>query len=535
MTEQPDQSDFVTPVWTRHGVQPLLIAILVTAQCVALAVALEHFLPTHSWVPATALALAVALQGVYGTNWLELEGLLVVSRPLYRLGELTFITVIIRVITWLAGDGWPDFEQLRIYVLEPMAFFDAAFILTLGLTIFAWQRAAALGSLFCFLAISEDEAAIYRRAPKGTKQPHTRDRSPLLADYYRGWLWGGVLMLICASATTFILPSFERTDDLLRPAMTGALLVYVVVGFWLLSQGRLAVMNEHWMVFGMRAQTQVERRWRHASLRVLALVAVIAALLPFGSTSPMSGVFNTAIALLFKAMLFMHGMVVLIIAGILRLIGFDGAFDLEDATFEPPPPLVEKAAEAVANEPINNMIAGSMFWIIVCVAAAFAIIVFLRDRGYVFDWETVDRLWRGLRRWILAMLRGVAAEVDDIRIAIQKVLRVEPGVAAAKTSRWRFIRVNALPPRDQVRYFYFSALRHAARRGVGRRDHQTPLEFAGDLVARWPEAQPDSDALTAAFLTVRYTKEPIDEANAGTARTLWKRLRVALKRRPIAH
>jgi hypothetical protein len=264
-------------------------------------------------------------------------------------------------------------------------------------------------------------------------------------------------------------------------------------------------------------------------------VAVIAALLPFGSTSPMSGVFNTAIALLFKAMLFMHGMVVLIVAGILRLIGFDGAFDLEDATFEPPPPLVEKAAEAVANEPINNMIAGSMFWIMVCVAAAFAIIVFLRDRGYVFDWETVDRLWRGLRRWILAMLRGVAAEVDDIRIAIQKVLRVEPGVAAAKTSRWRFIRVNALPPRDQVRYFYFSALRHAARRGAGRRDHQTPLEFAGDLVARWPEAQPDSDALTAAFLTARYTKEPIDEANAGTARTLWKRLRVALKRRPAAH
>ncbi len=531
MTEQPEQSDFVTNDWTRHGVQPLLITILVTAQCVALAIPFEAFLPTQSWVPATALALAVALQGVYGTNWLELQGLLVVSRPLYRLGELAFITVIIRLITWLAGDGLPGLDQLRTYVLEPMAFFDAAFALTLGLTVFAWQRASALGGLFCALAISKDEAEIYRTAPKGTKQPHTRDRSPLLADFYRGWLWGGVLMLICASVTTFILPSFERTDGPLRPAMTGALLVYVVVGFWLLSQGRLAVMNEHWMVFGMRAQTQVERRWRRASLRILALLAVAAAFLPFGSTSPMSGVFNSAIAMLFKAMLFLHGMVVLLIAGFLQLIGFDGAFDLEDGPIEPPPPLVEKPAEVVGNEPINEMLAGSMFWIMVCLAAAFAIIVFLRDRGDVFDWQTVDRLWRGLRRWFLTMMRGVAAEVDDIRIAIQKILRVEPSVASGKTSRWRFVRVNALAPRDQVRYFYFSALRHAARRGVARSDHQTPLEFAGDLAARWPEAQPDSDALTEAFLTARYTREPIDESEAGMARALWKRLRSALKRR----
>ena len=256
---------------------------------------------------------------------------------------------------------------------------------------------------------------------------------------------------------------------------------------------------------------------------------VVAAFLPFGSTSPMSSVFNTAIAILFKVMLFMHGMVVLIIAGILRFIGFDGTFDLEDETFEPPPPLVEKAGEVVANEPINEMIAGSMFWIMVCVAAVFAIIVFLRDRGYVFDWETAAGLWRGFRRWFLAMLRGVAAEVDDIRIAIQNVLRVEPRVAAAETSRWRFIRVNALAPRDQVRYFYFSALRHAARRWIGRLDHQTPLEFAGDLAAHWPDARPDSDALTTAFLTARYTRETIDETEAGVARALWKRLRSALK------
>jgi len=531
MTERPDQSDFVTAEWSRLGVQPLLIAIMVTAQCVALAIVAEPFLPGGFWVPATALALAVALQGVYGTNWLELHGTFVLSRPVYRLGELAIIAIIVRLVTWLTVGHWPNIDRLIGYIVDPLGFFDVAFILTLGLAIFAWQRSAALGSLFCFLAISEEEAALYRNAPKGTKQPHTRDRSPLLKEYYGGWLWGGMLLLICAAVTTFELPSFERSDGPLRPAMTGALLVYVVVGFWLLSNGRLAVMNEHWMVFGMRAQARVEHRWRRASLRILALVVVVSAFLPFGSTSPMSGVFSAAMTILFKGMLFLHSLVVLTIASILRLLGFDEWGGAVDGKFEAPPPIVEKTGEITAQEPIDSMLVGSMFWIMVCGAAALAIVFFLRDRGYIFDWDTVSRLWRGVVRWFAAMMRGAAAEIDDIRIAIQNALRVEPNLAPTEKSRWRFIRVNALPPRDQVRYFYFSALRHAARRGVSRGDHQTPLEYAVDLAARWPEARPDSDALTGAFLTARYTREPIDEAEAGAARVLWKRLRSALKRR----
>lgn len=531
MTEGPDHTDFVTGEWTRLGVQPLLIAVLVTAQCVALAIVAEPFLPGWSWVPAVALALAVSLQGVYGTNWLELHGTFVLSRPVYRMGELAIIAVIVRLVTWLTVDNWPGVEELRDFIINPISFFDATFVVTLSLAIFAWQRASALGSLFCFLAIGQEEATLYRTAPKGTKQPHTRDRSPLLNEYYGGWLWGGVLLLICAAVTTFEVPSFERVDGPLRPAMTGALLVYVVVGFWLLSHGRLAVMNEHWMVFGMRAQALLERRWRRASLRVLALVVVVSAFLPFGSTSPMSGVFSAAMEILFKGMLILHGLVVLIIVGVLRLFGVDKWGSSGDTEYQPPPPIIEKTGEIVAREPIDSMLAGSMFWIMVCGAAALAIIFFLRDRGYVFDWDTVARLGRGLRRWFAAMLSGAAAEIDDIRIAIQSALRVEPNLAPAEKSRWRFIRVNALPPRDQVRYFYLSALRHAARRGVGRGDHQTPLEFAGDLAARWPEARPDSDALTAAFLTARYTREAIDEDDAGAARALWKRLRAALKRR----
>lgn len=531
MTEQPKQSDFVTAEWTRLGVQPLLIAILVTAQCVALAIVAEPYLPGQSWVPVSALALAISLQGVYGTNWLELHGTFVLSRPVYRMGELAIIAIIVRLVTWLTVGNWPGVDQLRGYIINPMEFFDAAFVLTLCIAVFAWQRAAALGSLFCYLAIGQEEAALYRNAPKGTKQPQTRDRSPLLKDYYGGWLWGGVLLLICGAATSFELPSFDRSDNPLRPAMTGALLVYVVVGFWLLGHGRLAVMNEHWMVFGMRAQARVERRWRRASLRILALVAVVSAFLPFGSTAPMSGVFAAAVEILFKGMLFLHGLVVLAIAGVLRLLGFDEWYGPVGGEVDIPPPIIEKTGKITAREPIDSMLAGSMFWILVCGAAALAIIFFLRDRGYVFDWETVARLWRGMARWFAAMMRGAAAEIDDIRVAIQNALRVEPDLAPAKKSRWRFIRVNALSPRDQVRYFYFSALRHAARRGVRRGDHQTPLEYAVDLAARWPEARPDSDALTGAFLTARYTRETIDEAEAGAARTLWKRLRSALKRR----
>ena len=524
-------TSFVTDDWTRYVAQPVLIALMVAAQCVGLIVVLEIVLPDQPWWPLTILTFIVALVGVYETDWLEHHGHYIVSRPIYRVGEFAIIVLAVRVITWLALGTWPDLAQLRAYVLDPLVFFDDAFTIMLIVTIFAWLRSLAIGSLFCHLAITDDEVKAYVHAAKGTKQPATHDRSPILDAYLRSWLWGGGFLLLCGATTTFDLASLSPTGEPLRPEIIVALLIYALVGFWLLSQGRLSVMKEHWMVFGMNAQPTVARRWQRSSLRILCLVVLLAALLPYGSTAPMGGFFNSLISSVFHVLLVVQGFIVLIFAAILRLLGFDEPGDGEAAFPEPPPPLVEMPEQLGGHATPDGFLGGSIFWVFVGVIAVIAITLFLRDRGYGADGVGLKRLWRAIVRRLVALWRGVANEVEDLRIAVQAALRIDPGIKASETSPWRFIRVNALTPRQQVRYFYLSALRHAGRRGVERRRHQTPLEYVTVLTERWPEARGHAEALTEAFLKARYAREAISGEDARTARAIWKQIRSVVKRR----
>jgi hypothetical protein len=83
-----------------------------------------------------------------------------------------------------------------------------------------------------------------------------------------------------------------------------------------------------------------------------------------------------------------------------------------------------------------------------------------------------------------------------------------------------------------VRYFYLSTVRRAARLGVVRRPGQTPHEFLHDLEQTLPEAEQDVAALTDAFITARYNTTEITPAEAASVRTIWERIKRALRRDP---
>ena len=531
------RSDFVTSDLARFTVQPLLIALMVVAQCAGMVALIEIMFPERPWLALTILTFAVSLMGIYGTNWLVLHGHFIFSPMIFRIGEFVIVVAVVRVVAWQALDAWPDLALLRAYVVDPRVFFDVPFVLMAIVSVFAWQRSMMIGDLFCHIAIGESEARAYVGAVRGYKQPITRDRAPLLDAYFRTWLWGGAFLLLCAGATTIELPDLARDwPDLargnapLRPDMVVALLAYAVIGFWLLSQGRLAVMNEHWMIFGMRARAATGLRWQRSSLRLLLAVMVVAAFLPWGSTMPITDILNTLLTGAFIVMQVMHALVVLALAGLYALFGFDLSANLDPDTMKFPEMFRGTFQSGVELGSVDGLLTGSLFWLAVGIPAIAAVYFFLRDRDYMPDGAGLGRLWRLFVEWLLALLRGVANEVEDIRIAIQTVLGIDPNVKLSKVAPWRFIRVNALPPREQVRYFYLSALRHASRRGVERRRHRTPLEYVDDLSARWPGARDDTRALTDAFLKARYTREDIADAEAGAARTIWKRLRAALKR-----
>jgi hypothetical protein len=144
---------------------------------------------------------------------------------------------------------------------------------------------------------------------------------------------------------------------------------------------------------------------------------------------------------------------------------------------------------------------------------------------------TIAKLQRGWAQ-IWARLRARWAELGQAARGVQLNLTGRgpaSDLAAPGRLPWRFIRVGGLPPREQVRYFYLSAVRRAAGQGVERQPSQTPGEFVRDLEAQWPEAELDVEALTEAFVVARYAAAEISKDEAQEVKSIWQRVKQALR------
>jgi hypothetical protein len=172
---------------------------------------------------------------------------------------------------------------------------------------------------------------------------------------------------------------------------------------------------------------------------------------------------------------------------------------------------------------------GALFWLVVAAVLMVSLLFFLRDRGYRLELSAVGRAWGGFRFWLKRLWQSLAGSAAEIGQAVRQRLR-RPGTrAAVGTAPWRFLRVNALSPREQVRYFYLAAVRRAGEKGVSRDAGETPLEYAEDLEKSWPEAEQEFETLTHAFLKARYSRQKIATEEAGLVRRTWHRIRAVLR------
>jgi hypothetical protein len=163
--------------------------------------------------------------------------------------------------------------------------------------------------------------------------------------------------------------------------------------------------------------------------------------------------------------------------------------------------------------------------------AVVAILYFLRDRGIAFQPRFLQRAWAVIRDWLRRLWHGASRQATSVRSAVARRLKIPGGPGPVAGRPWRFIRVNALPPREQVRFFYLAAVRRATEGGVPRPDSETPSEYASELKANWPEAEAEIDSLTAAFLEARYSEHPFAAEDVSPVKEVWKRIRDRLRRR----
>ena len=201
----------------------------------------------------------------------------------------------------------------------------------------------------------------------------------------------------------------------------------------------------------------------------------------------------------------------------------------ELAGLPPPPPL---PMEPAAPSPVVGIIFSSFFWTLLVALVVGALLFFLRERGYRLDrarvqrslaslWDFLRIVWDRMRGRVRSAGRSLRARLDSLPPALN--------TPPLTTPRRRFLRLNALSPREQIRYYYLATVRRASERGVPRAPNETPLEYFGDLKQGWPEAEPDLEQLTSAFLEARYSAEPMDTTVAGRVRERWKRVKDRLR------
>lgn len=538
----------VDPV-TRRFVRPVLIASISTALAAGLLVIVTIGTPENRWGWLVPFLFLVSLVAAYSAAWLSNPQSRTVDKTLYRVSEVVVIIALARLISWLLfTDVLPSLDELRLYLQEPLRFFLAGGFLTTALiALAAWWFSASLSTLFWQLDVSEEELRYYTLGATTQKamaddQPIQVARQDLQDAYLRLFLAGGIILVILAALSTFEVNEFATVANPLAiarlglaPGMLAALLVYFLVGIWLLSHARLLRLNARWLMDGVAMDATFERSWQRISLFWLALIALIAAFLPIGDTLPISRMLGLLVNGVFYLMNLLVSFVSYLFGSMLIAIQNAVTEEAPPPTTPFVPPAYTPPAETAAASPLIGAIFSSAFWALMIALVIGAVLFVARERGYNTGWDRVQTTAKRTKSWLAALwaaflgkwrrmsqtipvrLRGLRPELDRDRQPPTKRPR-------------RFLRLNGLSPREQIMYFYLSTVKRAGERGVARRASETPSEYAADLKEHWPDTEMEVEELTSAFIEARYSPAEIPPEAATTLKSRWKRLREQLRR-----
>jgi hypothetical protein len=161
-----------------------------------------------------------------------------------------------------------------------------------------------------------------------------------------------------------------------------------------------------------------------------------------------------------------------------------------------------------------------IIWVIVFVilAAIIALIIFtIRRRKARPKAQPLEPVRFQIRTISLNMLRSLISLFPQLLKKLWLWL-------ASLFKRWR---KRAKPSEEaliSIRALYRTLLRWAARRGVARLPHQTPLEHLVLLEQGFPQQQDDLRQITDAYLLARYSQKTLSQEHFDKARDAWRNI-----------
>lgn len=553
--------------WLGSILRPALIAILIGCINLAILSMLQRLYPGLGAVYAqsvVAISLLAVLLACATTTWLAQPGKRHLRQPIYRLAELLFVLVLVRIVVWLALGTTPTLTAMLYRPLEGLL--DAPYIFAALLIGLSWLFAGGLTSDMLRLALQPDELFAIEEDRIGELiRTSNSDRPAILQRLVSRWVGGGILLVLIAASVRIARPEvgfFAITRQNIDPLIIASVIVYFLAGLLLISQGQLAILRTRWLLERIPASGQVLGHWPLYVFALLVGIGFLAALLPFGGTFYLAYILNAIITAIFNTIYaifqFFIGLLLLMIS---LLTGEQPDAPPMERPQQAPQPMMPEALAQSSNLP--EWAGGALFWVVMAIFLAYAALIYLREKGIEFSWlrsfwQLLVARWQVLfgsyRQWQRARLHHAAADDENTETKGVGWFR--------RRSNWR-----QLTPTQQIRYFYLSTVETAADAGFARAPAETPLQYAerlrthigiktspaqqtnidGDSTELSPNQEidlftanetddniPNIDAnnvtlLTDAFMRTRYTAKDASEAEAEKTATIWEKLRKRLQ------
>lgn len=520
--------------WLMSLMRPLLVIVMVGCVDVALSVfAMRFFVgvpATYAW-GLLVLSIGAAGVAVVSTSILAQPARRLQRTAIYRLSELALLLALTRLVVWVTDTGFPSIEQMLIYpidtLLDPLFFFSALIVAA------SWVIASELIGDLNQLALQPDELMMLQQRNDRYGDPMraaTTDRRALLRQVVSRWVVLGILVILLAAAlrrNMSINGIFALLRQGIEPTVMVAVVVYFLTGLLLISQGQLALLRSRWTIERTPSDTAVMQRWPFQVLLLLAGIAGLAALMPFGGTFLLAeiiiGIINFVVSVVWS------------IYQALMLLFFWLA-SLFPASQPEMPPAVDAAPAASGLDQLQALppvlpewVRGALLWGVVMLIVLSAAIMYFRERGVRFTWL----------EWLLAMLRLRWQELvgfvkrQPFAVAWRRRNQTE---ATTRSRRWPWQRAHWDTPDQQVRFYYLSTLHDADQVGLARRRAETPLAYEPRLeqsVSTEQDAATAAQQLTDAFMEVRYAGVMPSKERVTSLHDIWQKLRRALREREV--
>ena len=509
--------------WVGLLFRPLVIGLMFGCVALSLVEFVRLLVPTWSGTYLIAACVLAALDANYSYRLIRARtsvSLATPKKPLlgrgevlrFRAVELTMLFLLLKVGRYIGTPWVAVAAEIRTWPRDPFRILDLETTVAFLLVLLSWW--AATQTVRDLERLGE---------PPGRRAFYVPPMERLSERFF----WGGVVLLIAAGMTRI---GIAHLLDLDRPSVPGLVLnvlVYFLLGLVMLGQVQFATLRKRWQAQEIRVADELAGRWLRYSLIFIGLAALVAFFLPTGYTFGLMDVIGFALGLMVEIISAIAALFFLIL--MLPL-----AWLLSKLMEEVPLPRARLQPLQVPQQMAGGgttdwveMLRSFFFWIVILGMVFYVVRSYLRDHPELLQALAMLRPFRVLRRLWAALWQQLDEWVEAVSEHLPRgwpLLRREPA-----QGRFRFFRLRAASPREQILYYYLSILRRAAQRGFPRRPAQTPYEYHADLEPQLPEAHLEMALLTQAFVEARYSQHPIAPEQARRVRADWQRVKAALR------